>query len=76
MQWMIFYSEHALDSFFWDGVYPIGIGKEHTPWSEFGEITEQEIDFFNSIAGSRKKIFEIKGRGRFIIHQRGVLNPT
>lgn len=55
----------------WNGEYPVNLsGSEGEPWHPKGELTEQEEKFFQELETSKKRTFELKGKGKFTILQR------
>ena len=71
--WLIFYHEGTMQHYVWDGNIPIPLGGEHLRWDPSGAATytATEDDVLQSLIGTKKKQFTIKGRGRFIIVSKG-----
>jgi hypothetical protein len=56
----------------WNGEHPIGLLPENLreAWDPKGVLTDKELDLFKSLEGTKKKSFELKGRGKFEIVKR------
>ena len=54
----------------WNGEYPVMLLSKGDVWSPIAEVTDKELDTFKALEGTKKKSFELKGRGKFtIIHR-------
>lgn len=62
---------HPRKFYCWNGLYPIKLlGPDGDLWDENGVITDQEVKILDSMLGTRKKSFELKGKGKFEITHR------
>ena len=71
---VLFYHTGTMNYYFWNGYYPINVTKDGVWWDDKAEITEEEVAAIQSVIGTRKTTFTIKGRGKFQVAQKGIMN--
>lgn len=71
---IIFYHTHTLAYYCWNDYYPVGLNGgsniSQDPWEPDGNLSEKDLKFFTELETSKKRTFELKGRGKFVIVQR------
>ncbi len=69
MNYFIFYNISTFVHYMWNGLWVAPLQGEH--WDPKGEVTEQETNLFKQLETNKRRSFELKGKGKFAILQRG-----